>query len=489
MRFWAVTLVCAATGCAQIFGLDVTTSGPDANLDRTSLQIQRVSIGATVQKNPQDMSGHMATFFQDDGTGALTAVPGELGAAPMDTFSAPITTGNPPVQFDLPNKQNYFYAFPARAQKGNFVVFEHPNPTAADPAAKIMLSATLPSPYVTGESFQLLAVGAWTQRALAAGDLPAVDVGAMTIAPAAPLDYSSFTAMFGATQKNKIIASDYLLLLRYQNAKLTGVMQSQFEQTAGTDTVSGALTPVSPTGTSINIPIDPTGYSTRYAGVRPAPGAMSMSYSVNAAQGWSVLSNSGISLVSGGNAMTDTMLTTSFGNPFESLMWKSVLTFQTSVPRMTQFMFMGMPVSLGAGMYQLQLQDPANTITLPAPLPITVRIANQALLTDGMSVTLDVTKPLEVKADLDKTTAPTAYGVNVDEVTATGARTRVLAATGAGGMSLTLPPNTLVTGKTYVLQYVTYQGGFTNAASGDVQNVSLPLSVAYLDSGVFTVTP
>jgi hypothetical protein len=491
MRFWAVSLVCAATGCAQIFGLDVTTGAPDANLDKASLQIQRVSVGATVQKNPQDMSGQMATFYQDDGAGGLTAVPGELGPAPMDTFTAPLNMGTPPVKFDFPppNNQNFFFAFPGRAQKGTFVVYEHPNPTAADPAAAIMLSATLPTPYVTGESFQLLAVGAWTNRALGAADLPAPDLGNSTIAPAAAIPYSSFGAMFGATMKNKIIASDYLLLLRYQNNKLTGVMQSQFEQSTGTDPVSGAVTPNNTTATAVNIPIDPTGFSTRYSAVRPAPGAMSMSYSINAAPGWSILNQTGIQLAAGGNAMTDSMLTTSYGNPFESLMWKTVLTFSTSTPRMTPFMHMGMPVSLGAGMYQLQIQDPANTLTLPAPLPITVRIANQALTTDGMSVTIDVTKPIEVKADLDKTTAPTALGVNVDELTSTGARMRVLNALGIGPDSITLPPNTFAAGKTYVIQYVTYQGGYPNAMSGDLQTQALPLSVAYLDSGVFTVAP
>src|SRR5690349_1621290 len=99
--FWPATLLTAVTGCAQIFGLDTTSAPPDANLERASLQVQRVSIGATVQKNPQDLTGLKSTFYVDDGAGGLLPIPGEVG--PMDVFSAPINMGNPPVQFELPN--------------------------------------------------------------------------------------------------------------------------------------------------------------------------------------------------------------------------------------------------------------------------------------------------------------------------------------------------------------------------------------------------
>ena len=79
---------------------------------------------------------------------------------------------------------------------------------------------------------------------------------------------------------------------------------------------------------------------------------MGMSYFVAASPGWTVMNATGITLTSGGATMANTTITTSFGNPFESLMWKAVLQFATSTPRMTAYMHMGMPVSLGAGMYQ-----------------------------------------------------------------------------------------------------------------------------------------
>src|SRR4051812_3364562 len=114
MRFWAATLLCGATGCAQIFGLDTTTGGADANVDRTSLQLTRVSVGAGVVRNPLDLSMATATFYADDGAGGYTEVAGVNG--PVDTFTAAINTGTPPVRFTTPDMATHFWALPARAQ-------------------------------------------------------------------------------------------------------------------------------------------------------------------------------------------------------------------------------------------------------------------------------------------------------------------------------------------------------------------------------------
>jgi hypothetical protein len=213
-----------------------------------------------------------------------------------------------------------------------------------------------------------------------------------------------------------------------------------------------------------------------------------MSWSVNAAPGWTINNNAGITLASGGSAMGDTMVTGSYGNPFESLMWKSVLTFATSTPRATPYMVGTNTVPLGAGMYRVQV-DGMSSSTIAAPLPIAIRLNSMLLNTDGMSVSLDLTKPIEIKADLDKTTAPTVYSVGVDEVLANGSRKRVVSATALDTTKLLLPATFFEVGKSYVIQYQTYDGGYPNVGSGDLQNLALPFSTAYLDSGVFTVTP
>jgi hypothetical protein len=484
MRAWPATLLCAATGCAQIFGLDTTTSAPDANVDRASLQIQRVSVGATVIKAPQDLTGQTASFYQDDGAGALIKVAGELG--PMDTFTAPINTGTPAVMFTLPDMTSHYFATPARAQKGSYTVFEHPNPEPAAATAKIMLSATLPSPYTGTEQFYLYSVGAWTQHQLTAAELPDPLASSTTIAPTAPIDYSSFSSIFDPTMKTRIIASDYLLLLRYQNATLTGVMQSQFEQSDMTDPVSGSMTAVNATD-SVSVMIDPAGYSTRFSAVRPAPSGLGMAWYLTAAPGASVGATSGVQLKSGGAAMTDTMVTTMFANPFESLSWKSLFIYITSTNRMTAYTYMGMPVALGAGMTQVFEKGSMTAVTMPAGLPITVRANLTTLTTDGMSVMLDLTKPVEISADIDRTSGISAYAVTLSEIQPNGSLEAVTTAAFTGMPKINLPQELFSVGKTYVIRFTTYAGAFTAAATGDFQTFTLPYSSAYLDSGAFTV--
>jgi hypothetical protein len=169
-------------------------------------------------------------------------------------------------------------------------------------------------------------------------------------------------------------------------------------------------------------------------------------------------------------------------------MWKSVLVFSTSTPRATPYMVGMATVPLGAGMYRVQIEG-TNASTIAAPLPIAIRLNTTLLNVDGMSVALDLTKPVEIKADLDKTTAPTVYSVGVDEVLANGTRKRVVSATATDTTKLLLPASFFEVGKSYVIQYQTYDGGYPNIGSGDLQNLALPFSTAYLDSGVFTVTP
>src|SRR5688572_12131293 len=124
MRLLPATLLLAAPGCAQLFGLD-TTSSPDADPSRVSLTMQRFSVGASVQKNPLDLSGQTASFLVDDGAGSFTKIPAELG--PMDTFSAAILTGTPPVMFtlpDLPNPNTRLWSTPSRNHRGVWPAFE-----------------------------------------------------------------------------------------------------------------------------------------------------------------------------------------------------------------------------------------------------------------------------------------------------------------------------------------------------------------------------
>jgi hypothetical protein len=339
--------------------------------------------------------------------------------------------------------------------------------------------------FTSGESIDIVAAGPWTRYTLNAAnnEVPPIDT-TTTISTTVP--YSGFSRMFGGTELPKITAADYVFLLRHKNGEITGVLQAQFDQSDMADPLMGNVTDVVADKT-LTAGVDPTGYSTRFSAVRPAPSGLSASWNLTAAPGADVGSTGGVVLKSGAIATTDTQINTMFGNPFESLGWKSVLTVATSTLRMTPYMYMGMPVGLGSGMVQV-LEAPAGNmaLTLPAGLPITIRANLTALTTDGMSVPLDLTKPVEIDAIVDKPTA-TLYRAVLSEVQLDGTLKRLMEATFLGTPKVKLPPELFTVGKAYAIRVYTYEGGFTAATSGDLQPLSVPFSYSYLDGGVFTV--
>ncbi len=478
----------AGTGCAQLFGLDNTT-GVDANVDVATLQVQRVSIGATVIKAPQDLTGQTAQFIQADGS----RLDGELSGT--DTFTS-ILPGTPPVLFTVPDKlvPRRLMALPARAQKHMLLEYEHPGKQEPLPSSQIALAVTLPSAYVTGQTFAVQSIGAWMGYNLVAADLPAVDTGATSISRTVP--YSSFNSLVGQ-DKSRITMSDVTLVLRYTGAALSGVLQAQFDQTDGADGVSGTMTAVTADKTAGGM-VDTAGITTRFTAVRPTTAAPAYSWRINAAPAWSLANDTGVRLSSAAVPATDTTFTTPmWGNPFESLDWKAVLSFSASSSRTYTYTenAMSLPVALSTTMFQLAEPSDALDVTMPAGLPTTVR-ANQMLLTsDGMTLPLDLTKPVEVDAIVDKPTntlyelAVVQLGIDATGMTPVITRTFVLYMyTTATGMPVfEIPPDTFTVGKTYYITVRSTQGGYTSAGDGDLTVASLPLAVSTLDSGVFTV--
>lgn len=477
----------AGTGCAQLFGLDETTGIDAGNADVASLQVQRVSIGASVLKAPQDLMNQTAAFVQDDGT----QTPGEPSAA--GTFTAAVP-GMPAVMFTVPDMRvpRRLLALPARAQRANFAVFEHASPQEPLAGSQIALDVTLPSPYVStpeAESFTVQAVGAWMQRTLMPGELPLPDMGLTKIMTT--LDYATFTAMT-ASDKARITSADVVLLTRYTGTRLSGVFQAQFEQTAGTDPMTGTMTAVA-ADKVLMATLDPAAFTTRYTAVRPGVTGLAMSYRLTAAPGWSVGSDTGVRLASANVGATDTTITRMFGNPFESLDWRTVFSFATSSSRSYSFTdgVNTAAVSLTAGMAMtLEPGDASFALDTPAGLPITIRANLNALTTDGMMLPLDLTKPVEIDAIIDRPTN-TLYNVQLvelgfDEMGAL-TRTTVVDAFTTGMPSLKLPPELFTVGKTYYIRFRCLQGGFPDAATGSLQAAVLPVSVGALDSGVFTV--
>jgi hypothetical protein len=131
----------------------------------------------------------------------------------------------------------------------------------------------------------------------------------------------------------------------------------------------------------------------------------------------------------------------------------------------------------------------ATALTLPAGLPITIRANLANLTTDGMMLPVDLTKPVVVDANIDKTSA-TFYSLGVYEIEVTGmtsARKLIVDAVTVGTPSFKLPPSLFQVGHHYVLQFRAHEGGFANAAAGDFQTFTLPYSTSALDSALFTV--
>ena len=487
MRLFPAALLLTASGCAQLFGLDETT-GATIDPTRVSLTMQRWSVGAAVSKNPLDLTGQTAAFLLDDGAGGFTEVPGENTAPGV--WSAPIAEGTPPVLFtlsDMPAPLTRLWQMPARDRRGGFTAFEHPNPQPPLPASSIMLTATLPTMYASTESFRIEAIGAWTARTLVAGELPAPDVGNTTITAALP--YDSFARMTGAPAA-RITSQDVVIVERYVGNLLTGVYQvPPFDQTDGADPMTASLVAV-PANKSLTATVMPATYTQRFSAVRPAVTSVGQSWSINASPGWSIGSNAGPRLHAGGVAATDSMITTMFGNPFESLDWRALIQLTTQSTR--THMFQGMAaMTLSSAMYTVAEPTGALVFDMPAGLPINIRANEVPLSTDGMTVALDLTKPVEIDAITDKPNG-TVYLVTLYEVAlgmdgTTVDRTAIIDALTTGEPTLTLPAKLFQVGSYYYLDFRTIQGGYTNAAMGDLQTLSLPYSVSRADSAVFQV--
>lgn len=463
-------------GCAQLFGIDNTT-GVDAGNSLT-LNVQRVSVGASVVKMPQDLTGQTAQFLVGDASG-LTANAAVI--AGPGTWSADIPSGNPPAYFTLPDLPmgHHYWALPSRAMRGNFVVYEHPNATTPGATSQLALAVTLPAAY-NGETLVVYAVGAWMIHTLTAAEVPA----AATTSIATTIPYASFNPAMPSITPSRITASDIPLVLEYTGPDLTGVLQAaQFDQTDGTDNIGGTMLAVTH-DKMLAIPLA-ANLATRFSAVRPAVSAPASSWTLSAAPGATVGTGFGPQLLTGVPASTDTMVTATYGNPFESLGWPAI--FGISATGTRTYTFNAIPVTLTASLWSYA-DASATSATFDAGLPTTINIGQTQLTTDGQTLAVDATKPIEITFSPDQSTN-TLFTARIDELVVNGtAIDRNPIFTGVSTEhTFDLPSDQLVSGHTYVIDAGCMQGGYTQAASGDLQTFAFPLSYSQLDSGVFTV--
>ncbi|MDB4963087.1 MAG: hypothetical protein JWP01_3086 [Myxococcales bacterium] len=485
LLYFAAALVGLA-GCAQLAGIDQTSS---TDPDLVSLTVERISIGATVSRAPQDLSASSASFLVEDEAAVegFTRVPADL--ADVNVWTAPIATGTPPVQFDLPDfptPRQHVWELPSRTFSLGYSVYEHPNPTPAPDMASLTVGATLPTPYVAGEAFTFFSAGTWNARGFTGTELP---VGNATVLGPTTFPFSSTSKITGRPHE-KITTADAVFVLRYLANRLSGVMQADpFDQT-GTDTVMGALTEV-PADRTLDVTIAPDAVAARYVPLRPTMGPVNRSWNLAAAPGVDVSATLGIQLHAGSVAATAPgALTATYGNPFEARGWRTVLLWATSATRTTTPPTGTLPVTLRAELFTYTEPTAGMMLTLPVGLPELITFDGMPLSTDHLMIPRPTRS---AKISMSAAGTDTMYQVQLFELVPNMANTAleyqfVIDATSTT-KDLMLPPEVFVPGKLYTIRASAMAGGYANIADGDLSTRTLPLSVGFLDSGVFSVLP
>lgn len=485
--------VLGCAGCAQILGIDNTSAPPDAALPPgATLRLETVSYGAALSTMPMPLTGQRAAYYIDDDveTSGLRTIPATLDG---DLWRAELPDGVPAaVEFSNPyDSAPRLYALPSRDLTIQYGLYGRFMPDPAPPNATLNVTLTLPTGYASGESFSLYAIGPWASHSQTEG-LPLVDSSATTIGPVdVAYDMTTFPSPVGKSPTPRITAGDTLVALRYAGPTLTAAGQAaSFEQT-GNDAINVTLSdnPLS----ALDVTVNPMSIATRLSMTSPANTSLGMSWNVSAGSGWKYAA-AGVVLTSGSLVPTETMstITSSYGNPFGGLGWDAVLSLGTNRQRTFTPPALALPVTLYAGLNQFIAPTAGAMLDMPVGLPVLVLVNEMPLTSDGLLVTLDPNKAITLSLVADRT-VNTIYQFNVYELVPNAAmpptaleRKTSYVAIGTAP-EIKVPAGTLATGKTYTIRAHCLSGGFADIATGDLSQRDLPLSIGYLESGVFTV--
>ncbi len=488
----AAGLAALLTGCAQIAGIDETSLPPDAPAPTSnSLTIERISIGATIVRAPQDLAGQTATYYvpADEAVSSLVAVPatvegnkfvGAVESAALVEFTLP----------DVPMPEMPFirgFDVPVRDLTAAFTVLEHPNPTNPLDTDTLAFSVTSDVPGAGAETYQLYIVGAWAARGLPAPG------AAETLLPITEAAYTTLNSLT-ARPLEKFTAADAILVLRFgaTNNQLQGFLEVPPMDQTGVDTITGTLATVTP-DQNLAFPWDTAALSARYAQARPAPNPASLAanWALRAAPGAGVANDAGPALASGSiDTALQTEVTAAFANPFAAR-WPTVLTVNTGMNRSHAVATLAnLPITLSTGIRQSGV--PATTVAFPAELPAQVEIDGALLSVDGQEVRVP-TQPAVVT--FTTTTPHTLYGLAMYELVPnavdmpTAAVHKLVFTRNTAAPSFVIPADRFVAGKSYVFRLHAWQGGFTGVATGDLRPNAMDIAHAFHDAAVFTVVP
>lgn len=518
----------AAASCAQLAGIENTVGAGN------SIAVTRMSIGSTVVLAPLDPAEISARYFvasrDPSGYDRVSAVPDPSHKRLTTQLRMPA-----PVEFTLSQETTpipRLFAFPGAqlsvldfsetpatsavdsARFGNtlYGALEHPGRQDAAMGATFAVNVMLDAATVAGESLQTYVVGAWLQRVFSATEAP---VGTMQLAPPA-FGFTAANSVSGRPQVDQITTDDAFLVLRYTGPVLTGVAEATpFTQSSMASAVTTPMFPAmmksvapGPMSPMFSAPVPQGAIADRYKAVRPgvaAPPQVQYTWTLVAAPGYAVGSNAGPVLQSG-TVMSEAGVTASYENPFAMRGWNTIFTLATSVNRVYMAplgpMGMAVPITLFAGMNQsLEPPPPPAPATpmpldLPVGLPQVITIGSTVLMNDGAFIKQS-TQFFDVSFTVDASPGavqgPRFYNLQLfdlvlDPMTMAVNRVLVFAAAGKDP-AFALPPELFQVGHSYTLRAVSTSGGFPGAEQGDFSHPQLPLAQAYLDSGVFTVTP
>jgi hypothetical protein len=465
-------------------------------LPGASVEVQRMSIGSTVEVAPLDLTGLQASYLVE-----VAGTPSDFDRVPASDGGggtwvtklrapAPVVLTLPDVPMPLPR----VFAFPNLALSILYSSLEHPARSAPPPGAMLTVTAQLDTPTAMTDSFQVFTVGSWTSHPVPF-DMP----GGSEVSVTYPFDES--TSLSGRAQLDRLTVRDAFLILRYSGNALTGVAEAApFDQT-GDDTVTATMHAVT-ADTMLDVLLG-ADIAKRYTAVRPAVADLSMRWSVVAAPGARIASSAGPVLNSGTVMAADTGIAARYGNPFASPphSWRSIFTLDTSESREFMLPVPGseppamLPVTLFAGM--TQYIDASSGVTgivgLDAGLPELIRLDDRSLSSDGLIIARP-TRFVDVSFIANPATN-TLYTVQLFDLLPDAgtppARFEPNLAFEAHGTEarFQLPPEIFQPGHSYVLRALCTAGGYPSINNGNLTMRQLPLSQSFLDSGVFTVMP
>jgi hypothetical protein len=334
-------------------------------------------------------------------------------------------------------------------------------------------------------------MGPWVYHDLAGAEIPGV--GAMTATTGAlPYDSMRFpSAIGGARPLYGITTADRVVALRYTGSDLIAAGEVlQFDQVAGGNPMAATMTAV--THAPLDVRVTPMAVASRLAMTSPAVTTLTMSCGVYAAPGYIQANASGIQLNVVTVAPTDTLLATPFGNPFESLGWRTLVLFSTARSRSFTVPSLNLPATLYAGLNEYDEPKAGLVLDQAAGLPVLVSINGMPLTSDGASVTIDRTRPVELSLVADRPMNTFYQFVVYELVPNTAAPPNALdlkpvLSANTPNTQVKIPADVFTSGTVYAIRAHAIQGGYPRISEGNLQERSLPFAIGYLDSGVFTV--